>query len=86
VAADDACVYECFGREQAVDCLSAARRVGGVTALSTLANGGDHVCGVAENKVLCWGAWFEGQLGFAPRRCKPDMSGCVEEPGVVELE
>jgi len=86
VAADDACVYECFGHEQAVDCLASARRVANLPALSALANGGDHLCGIAENKVLCWGAWFEGQLGFAPRRCKPDMGACLEEPGVVEVE
>jgi alpha-tubulin suppressor-like RCC1 family protein len=86
IPSSEHCAYECSGRDQAVDCLPSARRVAVVPALSALANGGDHVCGIAENRVLCWGAWFEGQLGFAPRRCRPDMGECVEEPGVVEVE
>jgi alpha-tubulin suppressor-like RCC1 family protein len=82
----DSCAYECLGRAEDVECLPDATRVPDAPLLSTLANGGDHVCGVAENKLFCWGAWFEGQLGFAPKRCTPDMSGCVEAPGVVEVE
>ncbi len=33
----------------------APARIDGIPALSAFANGSDHLCGVADGKILCWG-------------------------------
>lgn len=65
-----------------VPCVTAPTLLAHLPPFASIANGGDHACGVAPGgAVLCWGAWSEGQLGFRAPHCRRDGPvGCVEPP------
>ncbi len=82
----ETCKSKCMGHDEADACVPSPARVTDIPALSKVANGGDHVCGIADGRVVCWGAYSEGQLGFEPKHCASAARyDCIEPWGIVDL-